>query len=110
MLINSKKSNKFDCYILFTCHSFMINLMKHILFYPNVDNILPRSSTEEALIRVHTFLPKSKLKDFDNLVSIFWEFVSGEIPEEHKFKYGHIWVDALVILAIRFRPFYFYDE
>ena len=88
----------------------MINLMKHILFYPNVDNILPRSSTEEALVRVHTFLPKSKLEDFDNLVSIFWEFVTGEIAEEHKFRYAHIWIDALVILAIRFKPYYFYDE
>ena len=88
----------------------MINLMKHILFYPNVDTILPRSSTEEALKRVETYLPKSKLKSFDNLVAIFWEFVTGEIVEEHNFKYSCIWIDALVILAIRFRPFYFYDE
>ena len=88
----------------------MINLMKHILFYPNVDTILPRSSTEAALKRVETYLPKSKLKSFDNLVAIFWEFVTGEIVEEHKFKYSCIWIDALVILAIRFRPFYFYDE
>ena len=88
----------------------MISLMKHILFYPNTDSILPRSSTEEALKRVETYLPKTKLESFDNLVAIFWEFVTGEIPEEHKFKYGHIWVDALVILAIRFRPYYFYDE
>ena len=88
----------------------MINLMKHILFYPNVDTILPRSSTEEAHKRVETYLPKSKLKSFDNLVAIFWEFVTGEIVEEHKFKYSCIWIDALVILAIRFRPFYFYDE
>ena len=88
----------------------MINLMKHILCSPTVDTILPRSSTEEALKRVETYLSKSKLKSFDNLVAIFWEFVTGEIPEEHKFRYGHIWVDALVILAIRFRPFYFYDE
>ena len=57
----------------------MINLMKHILFYPNVDNILPRSSTEEALIRVHTFLPKSKLEDFDNLVAIFWDITLLEV-------------------------------
>ena len=42
----------------------MINLMKHILFYPNVESILPRSSTEEALKRVETYLPKSKLKSF----------------------------------------------
>ena len=88
----------------------MINLMKHILFYPNVDNILPRSSTEEALRRVETYLPESKLKSFDNLVAIFWEFVTGEIVEEHNFKYSCIWIDALVILAIRFRPYYFYDE
>ena len=88
----------------------MINLMKHILFYPNVDTILPRSSTEEALKRVETYLPKTKLESFDNLVSIFWEFVTGEIVEEHNFKYSCIWIDALVILAIRFRPFYFYDE
>ena len=88
----------------------MINLMKHILFYPNVESILPRSSTEEALKRVETYLPKSKLKSFDNLVAIFWEFVTGEIVEEHNFKYSCIWIDALVILAIRFRPFYFYDE
>ena len=88
----------------------MINLMKHILFYPNVESILPRSSTEEALRRVETYLPKSKLKSFDNLVAIFWEFVTGEIVEEHNFKYSCIWIDALVILAIRFRPFYFYDE
>ena len=88
----------------------MINLMKHILFYPNVDTILPRSSTEEALRRVETYLPKSKLKSFDNLVAIFWEFVTGEIVEEHKFKYSCIWIDALVILAIRFKPYYFYDE
>ena len=88
----------------------MINLMKHILFYPNVDTILPRSSTEEALKRVETYLSKSKLKSFDNLVAIFWEFVTGEIVEEHNFKYSCIWIDALVILAIRFRPFYFYDE
>ena len=88
----------------------MINLMKHILFYPNVDTILPRSSTEEALKRVETYLPQSKLKSFDNLVAIFWEFVTGEIVEEHNFKYSCIWIDALVILAIRFRPFYFYDE
>ena len=88
----------------------MINLMKHILFYPNVDTILPRSSTEEALKRVETYLPKSKLKSFDNLVAIFWEFVTGEIVEEHKFKYSCIWIDALVILAIRFKPYYFYDE
>ena len=88
----------------------MINLMKHILFYPNVDTILPRSSTEEALRRVETYLPKSKLKSFDNLVAIFWEFVSGEIVEEHNFKYSCIWIDALVILAIRFKPYYFYDE
>ena len=88
----------------------MINLMKHILFSPNVDTILPRSSTEEALKRVETYLPKSKLKSFDNLVAIFWEFVTGEIVEEHNFKYSCIWIDALVILAIRFRPFYFYDE
>ena len=88
----------------------MINLMKHILFYPNVESILPRSSTEEALRRVETYLPKSKLKSFDNLVAIFLEFVTGEIVEEHKFRYSHIWIDALVILAIRFRPYYFYDE
>ena len=88
----------------------MINLMKHILLYPNVDTILPRSSTEEALKRVETYLPRTKLESFDNLVSIFWEFVTGEIVEEHKFKYSHIWIDALVILAIRFRPYYFYDE
>ena len=88
----------------------MINLMKHILFYPNVESILPRSSTEEALRRVETYLPKSKLKSFDNLVAIFWEFVTGEIVEEHNFKYSCIWIDALVILAIRFRPYYFYDE
>ena len=88
----------------------MINLMKHILFYPTVDTILPRSSTEEALKRVETYLSKSKLKSFDNLVAIFWEFVTGEIVEEHNFKYSCIWIDALVILAIRFRPFYFYDE
>mgnify|MGYP004455790551 FL=1 len=88
----------------------MINLMKHILFYPNVDTILPRSSTEEALKRVETYLPKSKLKSFDNLVAIFWEFVTGEIVEEHNFKYSCIWIDALVILAIRFKPYYFYDE
>ena len=88
----------------------MINLMKHILFYPNVESILPRSSTEEALRRVETYLPKSKLKSFDNLVAIFWEFVTGEIVEEHNFKYSCIWIDALVILAIRFKPYYFYDE
>ena len=88
----------------------MINLMKHILFYPNVDTILPRSSTEEALKRVETYLQRTKLESFDNLVSIFWEFVTGEIAEEHEFRYSHIWIDALVILAIRFRPFYFYDE
>ena len=88
----------------------MINLMKHILFYPNVDTILPRSSTEEALKRVETYLSKSKLKSFDNLVAIFWEFVTGEIVEEHNFKYSCIWIDALVILAIRFKPYYFYDE
>ena len=88
----------------------MINLMKHILFYSNVDTILPRSSTEEALKRVETYLPKSKLKSFDNLVAIFWEFVTGEIVEEHNFKYSCIWIDALVILAIRFKPYYFYDE
>ena len=84
--------------------------MKHILFYPNVESILPRSSTEEALRRVETYLPKSKLKSFDNLVAIFWEFVTGEIVEEHNFKYSCIWIDALVILAIRFKPYYFYDE
>ena len=84
--------------------------MKHILFYPNVDTILPRSSTEEALKRVETYLSKSKLKSFDNLVAIFWEFVTGEIVEEHNFKYSCIWIDALVILAIRFKPYYFYDE
>ena len=88
----------------------MISLMKHILFYPNVDSILPRSSTQEALKRVETYLPKSKLKSFDNLVAIFWEFVTGEIVEEHNFKYSCIWIDALVILAIRFKPYYFYDE
>ena len=88
----------------------MINLMKHILFYPNVDTILPRSSTEEALKIVETYLSKSKLKSFDNLVAIFWEFVTGEIVEEHNFKYSCIWIDALVILAIRFKPYYFYDE
>ena len=88
----------------------MINLMKHILFYPNVESILPRSSPEEALRIVETYLPKSKLKSFDNLVAIFWEFVTGEIVEEHKFRYSHIWIDALVILAIRFKPYYFYDE
>ena len=88
----------------------MINLMKHILFYQNVDTILPRSSTEEALKRVETYLSKSKLKSFDNLVAIFWEFVTGEIVEEHNFKYSCIWIDALVILAIRFKPYYFYDE
>ena len=88
----------------------MINLMKHILFYPNVDTILPRSSTEEALKRVETYLSKSKLKSFDNLVAIFWEFVTGEIVEQHNFKYSCIWIDALVILAIRFKPYYFYDE
>ena len=76
--------------------------MKHILFYPNTDSILPRSSTEEALKRVETYLPRTKLESFDNLVAIFWEFVTGEIPEEHEFRYGHIWIDALVILAIRF--------
>ena len=84
--------------------------MKHILFYPKTDSILPRSSTEEALKRVETYLPKTKLESFDNLVSILWEFVTGEIVEEHKFRYAHIWIDALVILAIRFRPYYFYDE
>ena len=88
----------------------MINLMKHILFYPNVESILPRSSTEEALKRVETYLPKTKLESFDNLVAIFWEFVTGEIVEEHNFKYSCIWIDALVILAIRFKPYYFYDE
>ena len=99
------------CYIVFAAiQIMMISLMKHILFYPNTDSIIPRSSTEDALRRVETYLPKTKLESFDNLVSIFWEFVTGEIPEEHGFKYGHIWVDALVILAIRFRPFYFYDE
>lgn len=84
--------------------------MKHILFYPKTDSILPRSSTEEALKRVETYLPRTKLESFDNLVSIFWEFVTGEIVEEHQFRYSYIWIDALVILAIRFRPFYFYDE
>ena len=84
--------------------------MKHILFYPNVYTILPRSSTEEALKRVETYLSKSKLKSLDNLVAIFWEFVTGEIVEEHNFKYSCIWIDALVILAIRFKPYYFYDE
>ena len=88
----------------------MISLMKYILFYPKTDSILPRSSTEEALKRVETYLPRTKLESFDNLVSIFWEFVTGEIAEEHEFRYSHIWIDALVILAIRFRPFYFYDE
>nr|BAR31095.1 hypothetical protein [uncultured Mediterranean phage uvMED] len=88
----------------------MINLMKHILFYPNVDNILPRSSTEEALQRVETYLPNYKLETFDNFIAIFWEFVTGEIPEQHNFRYSHLWIDALVILAIRFRPYYFYDE
>ena len=80
------------------------------MFYPKTDSILPRSSTEEALKRVETYLPRTKLESFDNLVSIFWEFVTGEIAEEHEFRYSHIWIDALVILAIRFRPFYFYDE
>ena len=84
--------------------------MKHILFYPKTDSILPRSSTEEALKRVETYLPKTKLESFDNLVAIFWEFVTGEIVEEHNFKYSCIWIDALVILAIRFKPYYFYDE
>ena len=88
VLINSKKSNKFDCYILFTCHSFMINLMKHILFYPNVESILPRSTTQEALKRVETYLPVNKLKAFDSLAAILWEFVTGEIAEEHSLKYG----------------------
>jgi len=88
----------------------MINLMKHILFYPNVDTILPRSSTEEALQRVETYLPNYKLETFDNFIAIFWEFVTGEIPEQHNFRYSHLWIDALVILAIRFRPYYFYDE
>ena len=88
----------------------MINLMKHILFYPNVESILPRSTTQEALKRVETYLPRTKLESFDNLVSRFWEFVTGEIVEEHNFKYSCIWIDALVILAIRFKPYYFYDE
>ena len=64
----------------------MISLMKHILFYPKTDSILPRSSTEEALKRVETYLPRTKLESFDNLVSIFWEFVTGEIVEEHQFR------------------------
>ena len=99
------------CYIAFAAiQKTMISLMKYILFYPKTDNILPRSSTEEALKRVETYLPRTKLESFDNLVSIFWEFVTGEIAEEHEFRYSHIWIDALVILAIRFRPFYFYDE
>ena len=84
--------------------------MKHILFYPNVETILPRSSTEEALQRVETYLPNYKLETFDNFIAIFWEFVTGEIPEQHNFRYSHLWIDALVILAIRFRPYYFYDE
>ena len=84
--------------------------MKHILFYPNVESILPRSTTQEALKRVETYLPVNKLKAFDSLAAIFWEFVTGEIAEEHKFRYAHIWIDALVILAIRFKPYYFYDE
>ena len=88
----------------------MINLMKHILFYPNIESILPRSTTQEALKRVETYLPVNKLKAFDSLAAIFWEFVTGEIAEEHSFKYGRLWIDALVILAIRFRPYYFYDE
>ena len=88
----------------------MINIMKHILFYPNVETILPRSSTEEALQRVETYLPNYKLETFDNFIAIFWEFVTGEIPEQHNFRYSYLWIDALVILAIRFRPYYFYDE
>ena len=99
------------CYIAFAAIQItMISLMKYILFYPKTDSILPRSSTEEALKRVETYLPRTKLESFDNLVSIFWEFVTGEIAEEHEFRYSHIWIDALVILAIRFRPYYFYDE
>ena len=75
------------CYIVFAAiQIMMISLMKHILFYPNTDSIIPRSSTEEALERVETYLPETKLESFDNLVSIFWEFVTGEIPEEHGFK------------------------
>ena len=71
---------------------------------------MPRSSTEEALQRVETYLPNYKLETFDNFIAIFWEFVTGEIPEQHNFRYSHLWIDALVILAIRFRPYYFYDE
>ena len=68
------------------------------------------SYNQKGYLVVENAIPVDKLKAFDNLASIFWEFVTGEIPEEHSFKYGRLWIDALVILAIRFRPYYFYDE
>jgi len=84
--------------------------MKELLFYPNTGSSLQRSSTEEALKRVETFLPIQKLKDFDSFVSMLWEFLTGETPEEHRNRYTKIWIDYLVIVAIRFQPFYFYSE
>ena len=84
--------------------------MKELLFYPNTGNFLQRSSTEEALKRVETFLSLNKLKDFDSFVSMLWEFLTGETPAEHRYRYSKLWIDYLVIVAIRFQPFYFYDE
>jgi len=51
-----------------------------------------------------------KLKDFDSFVSMLWEFLTGETPKEHRYRYSRLWIDYLVIVAIRFQPFYFYPE
>ena len=88
----------------------VFNFMKELLFYPRTGNFLQRSSTEEALKRVETVLSLDKLKDFDSFVSMLWEFLTGETPKEHRYRYSRLWIDYLVIVAIRFQPFYFYPE
>ena len=48
----------------------MISFNEAYIVLSKCRQILPRSSTEEALKRVETYLPdKSKVKSFDNLAS-----------------------------------------
>ena len=44
---------------------------------------------------------------FDAFVSMVWQFITEQPPVD---LYPKIWIDYVVILAIRFEPYFFYNQ
>ena len=85
----------------------LTNFLNHYFFYPDTGKNIQKSSPEESLKSFQCVLIPEKQKSFESFVSMVWQFITEQPPVE---LYPKIWIDYVVVLAIRFEPYFFYNQ